>query len=116
VTLLVALRVEGGRGDLCVPCNNGPQLNSPSGSPTGRSQVRSEAQLLSPFGSWQLTGPWTQGFTLDPGAETAVRYKLDAAANARPGAHWQALVKVMYFGRLRYTEAIPLSVSDMHGR
>jgi hypothetical protein len=94
----------GGRGELAVRLAN-----------RTRSQIRGEAQLLSPFGSWELIGPWTQGFALGPGEETAVRYGLAAALNARPGGHWWALVKIMYFGRLRYTEAIPLSISGTGG-
>jgi hypothetical protein len=29
---------------------------------------------------------------------------------ARPGAHWWAVVKVMYFGRVRYSQAVPVRV------
>jgi hypothetical protein len=29
---------------------------------------------------------------------------------ARPGARWWALVKVVYFGRVRYSTAIPVTV------
>jgi hypothetical protein len=32
-------------------------------------------------------------------------------ATERPGSQWWALVKVMYFGRVRYTEAIPVIIS-----
>jgi hypothetical protein len=31
-------------------------------------------------------------------------FTVSAPATARPGQHWWALVKVMYFGRLRYSE------------
>jgi alpha-mannosidase len=76
-----------------------------------RSPIRGEAQLLSPFGSWGLAGPWAQGFTVGPGGETTARFTLMPPADARPGSTWWAVVKIMYFGRLRYTESIPVSVS-----
>jgi hypothetical protein len=90
----------GGRGELAIRLAN-----------RVRSQIRGEAQLLSPFGTWGMAGPWAQGFTLDPGEETTARFALAAAADARPGSQWWALVKIMYFGRLRYTEAIPVSIT-----
>ncbi len=79
-----------------------------------RSQIRGEAQLLSPFGTWRAITPWTQGFVADPGAEATARYQVvapDAGASARPGAQWWALVKVCYFGRVRYTGVIRVSIA-----
>ncbi len=79
-----------------------------------RSQIRGEAQLLSPFGTWRAITPWTQGFMADPGAEVTARYQVvapDAGASARPGAQWWALVKVCYFGRVRYTGVIRVSIA-----
>jgi hypothetical protein len=32
-------------------------------------------------------------------------------ASARPGTRWWALVKVMYFGRVRYSAAVPVTVT-----
>ena len=32
------------------------------------SEVHGEAQLISPFGTWEMLGPWTQGLRLAPGA------------------------------------------------
>ncbi len=77
-----------------------------------RSQIRGEAQLLSPFGTWDSITPWTQGFAAGPGAQVTVRYSVTAPAAARPGAQWWALVKVCYFGRVRYTAAIRVSIGD----
>ena len=74
------------------------------------SELRGEAQLLSPFGSWQQSGPWTTGFTVAPGASTVVRFEVTAAATARPGEQWWAIVKVMYFGRLHYTEPVQVTI------
>jgi hypothetical protein len=81
-----------------------------------RSQIRGEAQLVSPFGTWDAITPWAQGFAVEPGAEVMVRYDVAAPAAARPGAQWWALVKVCYFGRVRYTAAIRVSIGDEAGR
>jgi hypothetical protein len=76
------------------------------------SAVRGEAQLVSPAGSWGSARPWTRGFDIGPGQSATLRYALTAAPAARPGQAWWALVKVMYFGRVRYTEAIACFVAD----
>jgi hypothetical protein len=75
------------------------------------SELRGEAQLVSPFGTWDLLDSSTQAVTLAPEASTEVRYRLTAPATARPGSHWWGLVKLMYFGRVCYTEAIPIIVA-----
>jgi alpha-mannosidase len=90
----------GGRSELLVRVTN--QLAS---------ELHGEAQLISPFGSWPLLGPWTQGFSAAPQASTTLRFAVTVPATERPGSQWWALVKVMYFGRVRYTEAIPVLVS-----
>jgi alpha-mannosidase len=95
--------VPGERADLAVRLVN-----------HARSQIRGEAQLVSPFGTWDAISPWTRGFTIEPGAAVTVRYGVlapAAGALARPGAQWWALVKVCYFGRVRYTGAIRVSIA-----
>jgi hypothetical protein len=77
------------------------------------SEVHGEAQLISPFGTWELLGPWTQGFSLAPGAGTVLRFAVRAPATARPG-RWWALVKVMYYGRVRYTEATSVVIGPVN--
>jgi alpha-mannosidase len=74
------------------------------------SQLRGEAQLVSPFGSWDALGPWTLGFVAEPGAAATLGYRVAMPPGARPGAHWWAVVKVMYFGRVRYSQAVPVRV------
>jgi hypothetical protein len=37
-------------------------------------------------------------------------FTVTAPATARPGQHWWALVKVMYFGRVRYSEPAAVTV------
>ena len=75
------------------------------------SAIRGEAQLISPHGSWRQAGPWTTGFALEAGAERTLRFEVAVPAAARPGEQWWALVKVMYFGRLRYTETAEVTVA-----
>jgi hypothetical protein len=77
------------------------------------SELRGEAQLVSPFGSWEMLGPWTQGFSIAPGASTVLRFAVDVPV-ATPHAQWWALVKVMYYGRIRYTEAIPVAIGPVN--
>jgi alpha-mannosidase len=89
----------GGRGELLVRLTSGLA-----------SEMHGEAQLVSPFGTWELLGPWTQGFSVAPGASTVLRFAADVPVTARQAQSW-ALVKVMYYGRVRYTEAVPVIIS-----
>jgi hypothetical protein len=72
--------------------------------------IRGEAQLLSPFGSWRQTAPWTTGFAVAAGEERALRFTVQIPAAARVGEQWWAIVKVMYFGRLQYSEAAEVTI------
>jgi hypothetical protein len=73
------------------------------------SELRGEAQLVSPFGSWEVFGSWTQGFRAAPGERVVLGFDVRVPSNARHGTWW-ALVKVMYFGRVRYTQSVPVIV------
>jgi len=75
------------------------------------SVIRGESQLMSPFGTWHQVAAWTRGFTAGPGETITVSYTLAVPAWARPGSHWWALAKVMYFGRVRYTECAQIRVA-----
>ncbi len=77
------------------------------------SELHGEAQLVSPFGTWEMLGPWTQGFSIAPGASTVLRFAVTVPVTARH-ARWWALVKVMYYGRVRYTEAIPVVIEPVN--
>jgi hypothetical protein len=88
----------GGEGELAVSVTSGLA-----------SELRGEAQLVSPFGSWELLGPRAQGFSAAPGERVVLRFGVGIPATARHGTWW-ALVKVMYFGRVRYTQAVPVIV------
>ncbi|MBV9383462.1 MAG: glycoside hydrolase [Streptosporangiaceae bacterium] len=74
------------------------------------SELRGEAQLLSPFGSWTAVDPWIQDVRADPGGSATLSYPVTAPATAQPGQHWWLLVKLMYFGRVLYSEAVPLAI------
>ena len=99
-TLTPAPRLApGGTADLAVELSSGLA-----------SEMRGEAQLVSPFGSWEALGPWTQGFRIAGGR---ARPQLPGpgprpAGPAPSGGRWS---RVMYFGRVRYTEAVPVTVS-----
>jgi alpha-mannosidase len=75
------------------------------------SVIRGESQLMSPWGTWHEARPWTQGFTADPGETVRLGYTVALPAGARPGSHWWALAKVMYFGRVRYTETVQIRIT-----
>ncbi|MGO8955896.1 MAG: glycoside hydrolase [Streptosporangiaceae bacterium] len=74
------------------------------------SAVHGEAQLISPFGSWIQAGPWTTGFAVPAGAVSTVQFEVAVPPTARPGEQWWAIVKLMYFGRVRYTRAAEVTV------
>jgi alpha-mannosidase len=73
------------------------------------SAIRGEAQLLSPFDVWSMMSPWTQGFEVAGGAETELSFSVDIPRHCSPGSYW-SLVKIMYFGRIHYTEALPIEI------
>jgi alpha-mannosidase len=75
-----------------------------------RSQLRGEVQLLSPFGTWTPGETWKQQVTLEPRGTTEVVFTVPAPANARPGHRSWLLAKLMYFGRVRYTDSVPFTI------
>jgi hypothetical protein len=93
------LRVRAGeRGELRVSLRN-----------LAAGEIRGEAQLISPHDTWPSFGPWTQGFQVGPGEQHTASFTFEPPFDARPGVWW-GLVKVMYFGRLWYTEAAVVEV------
>jgi hypothetical protein len=75
------------------------------------SPLRGELQLISPIGSWQATAPWTQAVDVPPGGEATRSFAVTIPATATPGWESWLLVKLMYFGRVRYSRAVGLAVS-----
>jgi hypothetical protein len=74
--------------------------------------IRGECQLISPLGTWPALGPWTREFAASPGEAVTLCYPMRLPAGARPGAHWWALAKVVYFGRIAYSECARIEVCD----
>ncbi len=74
------------------------------------SEVHGEAQLVSPFGTWDLVSTPAQGFSVTAREPAVLRYQVIVPATARPGTRSWALAKVMYFGRVRYSQAIPINI------
>jgi alpha-mannosidase len=72
-------------------------------------EIHGEAQLISPYGTWDLISPWTQGFTVPPGGQATLGYDVRIPAHARRTDTW-ALIKVMASGRAYYTASVPLAV------
>ena len=52
-------------------------------SNTAASEIRGEAQVLSPLETWSTITPWTQGFTVEPGGRTDHRIRCRAASGRR---------------------------------
>ena len=76
-----------------------------------RSELRGEVQLISPIGTWRATGPWTQPVTVAPAGAATVSFGVTVPATAEPGWESWLVVKLMYFGRVRYSPAIALTVT-----
>lgn len=81
-----------------------------------RSELRGEAQLLSPDGTWGgrdgvAITPWTRGVIVPAGETIEVPFVVDAPPTARPGAHWWAAVRVACFGQVHYTETVSVEIA-----
>jgi hypothetical protein len=74
------------------------------------SDLRGEVQLISPAGSWEFVPEWTAGFAVAAGKSVTLSFPVTAPADARPGQRWWVMAKVMYFGRVRYSEAAEVAV------
>jgi hypothetical protein len=76
------------------------------------SEIRGEAQLISPHETWPAISPWTLGFAVAPGQDEEVTFAVEPPINHPGGTYW-ALVKVMYFGRCLYTASIPVEITPV---
>ncbi|HEY3523172.1 MAG TPA: glycosyl hydrolase-related protein, partial [Candidatus Limnocylindrales bacterium] len=79
------------------------------------SEIHGEAQLLSPLETWSFTGPWSTGFSVPARGSASLEFSVSPPAETAPG-RWWALVKVMAFGRLVYTESVPIEVVSAEPR
>lgn len=73
-------------------------------------RIRGEAQLASPWGSWELLPSVVQGFSVGAGESVEVRFPVDVPREARAGHSW-ALAKIMWFGRCQYAPAVRLEIT-----
>ncbi|MCW6009052.1 glycoside hydrolase [Micromonospora sp. CPCC 205371] len=83
-----------------------------------RSELRGEAQLLSPDGTWGgrdgvAITPWTRGVVVPAGETVEMPFAVEAPPTARPGAHWWAAVRVTCFGQVHYTETVSVEVTPL---
>jgi alpha-mannosidase len=71
-------------------------------------EVRGTALLISPFGSWELTAPWSRDFAIAAGADSVETFQVRSGAEAM--TTW-LLAKAMAFGTVHYTPAVPLTIT-----
>jgi alpha-mannosidase len=78
-----------------------------------QSEIRGEAALISPYGTWdddvRIT-PRIQPFTIPADGTASISFGAQASATARVGSHWWALVRVAGHGRLHYTPAVEVRI------
>ncbi|WP_431893903.1 NEW3 domain-containing protein [Nonomuraea sp. bgisy101] len=72
--------------------------------------IRGEAQLASPWGTWELLPSVVQGFEVAPGAEVDVSFPVSVPPDAPEVRSW-ALAKIMWYGRCQYTPAVRVEVA-----
>jgi hypothetical protein len=75
------------------------------------SELRGEAQLLSPFGSWEAVPGWMAPVRADARSSATLSFPVTIPPTAPPGWESWLLVKLMYFGRVRYSGAVRLAVT-----
>lgn len=73
--------------------------------------VACEAALVSPWGTWELAGPRLVGAELPGRGEVELAFDVVAPPWARPG-RWWALIRVAGAGRLLYSPAVSLEVTQ----
>jgi hypothetical protein len=76
-------------------------------------ELRGEVQVLSPFGAWGAVPGWVAPVRADAGATATLSFPVTVPATAQPGSQSWLLVKLMYFGRVRYSEAVPFTVTPV---
>jgi alpha-mannosidase len=90
--------MPGGRAALTVGLDN-----------QASSRIDGEAMPVSPWGTWGFVGPYARGFTVEPKSTGEVVFDVAVPADAEPG-RWWVMVKLMWYGRVQYSPAVPLVV------
>ncbi|MBV9516072.1 MAG: alpha-mannosidase, partial [Mycobacteriaceae bacterium] len=74
-----------------------------------RADLSVEAQLISPWGTWEWIGPAAVGATLPAAGHVQLEFDVSPPAWVDPG-EWWALVRVACAGRLVYSPAVRVAV------
>ena len=74
-----------------------------------RADLALEAHLISPWGTWEWTGPAACGAVLRAGSTVEVGFDIAPPPWLDPG-QWWALVRIGCAGRLLYTPAVRITV------
>ncbi|GAA3796347.1 NEW3 domain-containing protein [Sphaerisporangium flaviroseum] len=74
-----------------------------------RTDVSVQAQLISPWHTFELIPEWNTGVVVPARGEARLRFDVQAPPGTRPG-HWWAVVKLASAGQLHYTEAVRIEV------
>ncbi|HEX3958941.1 MAG TPA: glycoside hydrolase family 38 C-terminal domain-containing protein [Trebonia sp.] len=77
------------------------------------SELRGEVQVLSPYGAWGAVPGWAVPVRADAGSTVTLSVPVTVPATAQPGWESWLLVKLMYFGRVRYSEAVRFTVTPV---
>ncbi|MFI6505344.1 glycoside hydrolase family 38 C-terminal domain-containing protein [Nonomuraea typhae] len=77
---------------------------------TTAGEIRGEAQLAAPWGTWEMLPTVIRGFTVAAGDTVEVDFPVNVPEDAAPGHAW-ALAKVMWFGRCQYAPVVRLEVT-----
>ena len=74
-----------------------------------RTKVSVQAQLISPWHTFELIPEWNTGVVVPAQGEARLRFDVQAPPGTRPG-RWWAVVKLAAAGWLHYTEAVEIEV------
>ncbi|MBW8819646.1 MAG: hypothetical protein JF598_15810, partial [Streptomyces sp.] len=77
---------------------------------TTRGPVGGQLWAVSSWGTWRGVGPGLRGFTVPGGERTETVIEVDGSA-IPPGSYW-LLAKAAWNGRVAYTKAIALEVTE----
>jgi alpha-mannosidase len=94
--------------DVVVARGDTARLTATVGS-DARADLALEAHLISPWGTWEWTGPAACGAVLRAGSTVEVGFDIAPPPWLAPG-QWWALVRIGCAGRLLYTPAVTVTV------
>ncbi|MBO2452661.1 glycoside hydrolase [Actinomadura barringtoniae] len=75
-----------------------------------RTPIGLQAQLISPWQTFELFPVWNAGLDVPAGSEARLTFPVEVPPGTRPG-RWWAVVKLAAAGSLHYTEAIGVEVT-----